>query len=689
MPTLTERLLDRFLPAAVRTDAVSSTEGVSGYSGSAILNALSGLGGARDSGSAARPNLQRDYLTQDELVALMRGGLYRRIVETLPGWATKKGWTITDDTAEEDPLEKPLRDLKVVQKIRKADTLGRALGEARILLVTEDGAALDQPLAPERVRKLHRLVVLDRREFTPRRYNGDAIEGELGEPDLYWLHPRRQGVARQGEVVHASRLLRFYGDDLPPSELSWGSGDTVWGADAIGQTIWDGIRNLSQVGAGGAKLAQELSVAVFKFEAIRAQSAGDQAAAFFARAKLMHMMKSLVNGVILGVGDDYQRIPANPSGFGQISEHAMKELAALSRIPLPLLYGEAPGGLNADGESWKENWYGEVGSHQEDRYREPLETIVEILYHAEAGGPPGEWKVEFNPLRELTEQERAQLRVLHTQADSAAIADGVLSVEESRSRYTQPGGYQLELQPVDPEPPEPEEPSPELLAEAEAMVLQQQAAKQPPPGQEPPPAKAKEEPPPPATKKDATEGAVWIGVRLPEALGAGWVQAGLEVIRIVGTLSNPDDDPHVTVLYLGQVDEGRLGEILEAVREVAREHPTKALHAEKLRVFEPGEHSKGLWPVVLEVLPRWDGLHRLHAELLQRLAHLVSVRQFPSYQPHLTLGYAADLEAEARARVLELRLDGLHWTAGALEVRHGRELVEVVPLTGRGDAEDA
>jgi len=466
-------------PVDLRTDS-SSTDGYSNqsnYSGSAMSNPLSGLGGYRDSGAQARPNTEREYLTTDELVALLRGGLYRRICQLHPSWATTKPWIITDDTKSEHPLHAEMKTLNVRATFRRADTWGRGLGECMVLMVTDDPAPLSEPLDPTKVKRLHRLEIFDRREFWPLRYNADLSTGTLGAPTHYSIQPRRamatvNGKKWQLDNVHASRLLRFYGDDLPPSELPFAGSDysAAWGADAVGQTIWDACRNLSQTGSAGARVAQELSIAVFKVAPPRAS--GDESASWISRIRTLNMMKSVANAVLLSPGEEFQRIAANPSGYRDISDHAKMELALVLGAPMTLLFGEAPGGLNTDGSSWQALWYQSVGDWWEDRYRPQLERLLPVLYHSTIGTIPDEWGVSFPPLGDLSERERADIRLVHTQADAAAILDGVLTPDEiRRMRYGQQGGYQIDLQPVEdiPERPAPQG-DPEAEAAAQRMV---------------------------------------------------------------------------------------------------------------------------------------------------------------------------------------------------------------------------
>lgn len=681
---LAEAAIARLDGSYLRGDAGTQTAhgATSGMSGAAILNALSGIGSGLDSGSTARPNISREYLSPDELTALMRGSVYRRIIELLPRWATVRGFTITDSTDELRPLAAAMRRLKVRDVFRRSDTWGRALGESRVLLVTSDMDRLDQPLVPGKVRRVVRLEVLDRTEFTAEAFEGDVSRGALGDPVLYQVHPMRRTVGFGGRI-HASRLLRFYGDPVPPSQA--GFGVWGWGADAVGQTLWDGIRNLSQTGAAGARAAQELSVSVFKLASGGAQRAGDDRASALGVMALLNRMKSIANMVLLTPADAYERVNVNATGYADLSRGAQMELALLTGYPLALLFGEAPSGLSTDATSWITNWHANVAAWREERYREPLETLAELLYVSEQGGTPDEWAVEFPPLGDLTERERAEIRLLTTQADSAAILDGVLTPSEVRARYTTPGGYVYDLQPVvDVEPLPPAAVDPAVEAEARRLVEAAGAAPGDAPGVPPGVGGVAAQPAPTTDRLDAVEGAVWIGAVLPDAARAAWNAAVVAVEGVTGRLEAPGDDPHVTVLYMGQVDAAALPEVLEIARQVAeRVQPTEAA-AEHAHAFAPGPGSDGRWPVVLDVCRAW-GLWEVQAQLLPRLAHLITARQFPAYRAHVTLGYAADLSPEQQAALAELELPEAEWMIGGIQVRYGARVLATAPFAGRMD----
>ncbi|MFT5686793.1 MAG: phage-related protein (TIGR01555 family) [Myxococcota bacterium] len=428
--------------AGIHHDAAGGAETGSGH-----FSDLSGMGGLNDKSASARPNLYRLYLNERELIAELRSGPYRRICEILPRWATWKGVTVTDDTDDEAPLQQALTDLSVMARIAEADTWARGLGEAMIWMVTDDPADLSEPLDPTTVRAVRNLVVLDAREFSPATYETDPEDPQYGKPSSYHIHPRRMGIVGHSEPVHHTRLLRFVGHDLPHGTR--GALGTLE-CDAIGQVLWDALRNLGQTSAAGAVAAQELSVGVFKLQGLAGKMASGDPAAMLKSVKNINKMKSLINAVLLGRGDDYQRIPFNPSGYKDLLEGARLALALVTSIPLALLFGEAPAGLSTDEKSWWANWTATVSQHQLLRYTKPLQRLIRCLYAA-AGGEPEDWSVSWNPIGELSERELAEIRKLHTEADSMALADGVLlDAQVRRSRYG-PEGFSLTIQPLTPE----------------------------------------------------------------------------------------------------------------------------------------------------------------------------------------------------------------------------------------------
>jgi len=381
-------------------------------------------------------------------------------------------------------------------------------------------------------------------------------------------------------------------------------------------------------------------------------------------------MKSVAQSVLLTPGDDFQRVAANPSGYKDISDHARLELSLMLGAPVTLLFGEAPGGLNTDGSSWQSLWYQAVADWQIDRYEPPLRQLVTVLYHVERNALPKEWSIDFLPLGDLSEKEQADIRLVHTQADAAAIMDGVLTPDEIRKqRYAQPGGYRHSMQPVEDDPKPARTPTPDDPAAEEAarrMIEEQIAAQQA------------------QDRADASEDSLCLLVPVPQAGIEEHAEWRRKAEAIVGPLAH-DEPPHVTVLYLGDVDPARDGEVEALARPIAETMSPQRMATSGLQVLGTA--------AVLE----HDGwtLRELNEKLLRALAHMVSAKQFPGYRAHETLGYSETMRPEDVGRLLELQRDWVAerdedkspgWIASRLELRRGDRVVATFPfLANRKD----
>lgn len=419
-------------------------------SGGGMRNAFSGLGLASDMATQGRPNLWRQPLSLEELDVSYQTGIYGRIVDVLPNYATRK-W-VKLDGAGAARVNDRLGDLAAQARVRSGDRWGQCHGESRVLLVTDDPMPKRAKLIPRTVKRVKAMHVLDAREFSPASWCTDLEDPLWGEPETYHVHSVRPGGSING-VVHASRLLRFYGHERPPSARARNE-VLPWGADAIGQRIWDGVRGLAQTAGAGERLALELSVAVFKIGSLMQKAGGDGRDAFTGAVRLMNWTKSVANAILLGPNDEYQRVSANPTGFKDLSENAQRYLAAVTGRPLVLLFGQSPGGLNSDGDSWWNHWRNTVAQHQEERYRPPLEFLIDLLYYETLEEVP-RYTLTFNPLGELTPMEEASVRLTNAQRDEIYLRNQVYSAERvAKSRFG-PDGYQ-EIGPPDEDEGEPE-----------------------------------------------------------------------------------------------------------------------------------------------------------------------------------------------------------------------------------------
>ena len=427
-----------------------------------IINSLSGLGGGYDKGTTARPDTSRIPLNFQELTVLYRhNGYAQRFIDIIPAEVTRKGWRIRDDSPDIDPMDAETRRLCIPERAREALTWGRLYGGGYLLIVTDEVAEpgtkshdlLRQPLDLSRVRAVRNLVVLDPSECQPYVYEGHLTSPRFREPAI-WLVSPNSGSGTQamagGQQVHHSRILVFPGRRLPSSIRYSNRGID----DSVLESVWDAIRNKTSVDQAAASICQELKLNVMKIEGLANMSTSDQADTFEMRMKVLARTKSLLNMVLMGEGETFESLATPMSGFDQLDANAKEALSAATGMPITLLFGEAPSGLNTDGESHRTLWGNVVAGVQHGVLRDPLTQLYTVLYAAKDGPTKGEapasWNVEFLPLDELTETEQAALEKTHAETDAIRVSTGILPAEHiAASRYGEKG-YQNALLPYDP-----------------------------------------------------------------------------------------------------------------------------------------------------------------------------------------------------------------------------------------------
>jgi phage-related protein (TIGR01555 family) len=108
------------------------------------------------------------------------------------------------------------------------------------------------------------------------------------------------------------------------------------------------------------------------------------------------------------------------AGLPEMMDRSMMRVAAAAEMPLTLLFGRSPAGMNATGESDIRGWYDTVADAQTDELKPNLERLLKLIMLAQdsptRGKVPERWAVEFHPLWQPTELEAAT--VLKLKADT-------------------------------------------------------------------------------------------------------------------------------------------------------------------------------------------------------------------------------------------------------------------------------
>jgi len=649
-----------------------------------IVNALSGLGGSNDKGTAGRPDRTRMPLDFTELTSLFRfNGYATRFVTILPEEATRKGWRIDDGTPNVALMEAEDKRLGIPGAVREATTWARLYGGAVILIVVDEdvppelqdrpGDVLRTPLDWSRVRRVLNLVVMDPSEAQPFVYESDLRSPRFRHPRLWQVSPNANGVLAGGRIVHHTRILYFGGRKLPATIRLVNQGFD----DSILEAVWDQVRNKTSIDQAGALIAQELKLNVVKIEGLASLSTSDQADLFEMRMKMLAKSKSLNNLVLIGDGETFESLSTPMSGYENLDANSRDALAAVSALPQTVWFGDTAGVLGGDaGATHRPLWANVVAAWQHDNLDDPLTYLYRGLYLSSEGVThgvePAKWKIVYLPLDELTEKAQADLELVQAQADATRVQAGILPPEHiARSRYG-PAGYRTELLPYDPEA----EDAAQLAAARQRQAELEAAGGNPGAGAggggqpQPSPAPTDEGTP----HRDALPGERTAYIYAEPSDMAAWraAQAAVEaVVPLQGY--RPESGRlvrgHVTALFFGPVPERAAVPLAYQTGQQARLMLGSPLLVRGLELW-PTEDGRTVVVLALDA-PAMDAAHQ---GLAASCARWIAVDPPPGgYRAHATLGFVSGLTEEQRRGLQALAVPPSLGTVARVALSRGSE----------------
>jgi phage-related protein (TIGR01555 family) len=176
-------------------------------------------------------------------------------------------------------------------------------------------------------------------------------------------------------------------------------------------------------------LLQDASQGVIKIKDLMHMIAANRPA-LLARMELLDTSRSVARAVLLDAeNEEFTRVSTSFAGLPELLDRIMQRMSAATRIPVTLLMGRSAAGMNATGDSDFRAFYDSVKSEQRDRLEPVLLQIYRLLAIARGEDPEG-ISIEFHPLWEMSEAERALLEKQDAERDSALITSGVLYPEE-------------------------------------------------------------------------------------------------------------------------------------------------------------------------------------------------------------------------------------------------------------------
>lgn len=393
---------------------------------------------------------QSDVIAPDVALDIWRGDpLAARIVETVPNEMLREGFCLsikeddgdgTEDRAE--VIENAWEDLGLEEVLREALCYERGYGGGAIMIGANDGQAdLTQPLAIERVQSVEWLTALEARDLTPVTWYTDPGAPKFGRPATYRINPVRQGTASEkgapkiepGVDVHESRFVIFPG--ITVSRRAVSSQLAGWG-DTVLTRVWAVLRDFNMSWSSAAVLVHDFAQAVFGIKGLSTIMSADNRDLFVTRMQMVDLSRSTARAVLIDAeGESFKREATPVTGLPDLLDRFATLLAAAADMPLTLLMGQSPAGLNATGESDIRFFYDRIRSAQRRKVAPAVRYITRIMMQA-SGGVPKKWGIKFNPLWQPTAKEQAEARKIQADTDAIYLDRSVVDADEvTASRF--------------------------------------------------------------------------------------------------------------------------------------------------------------------------------------------------------------------------------------------------------------
>ena len=384
----------------------------------------------RDRSRAAQPYVEvLDYQT---LLALWQGDdKGSRIAEQPPRDALRSDLIVdVGDPEVSRTVRGKLDDLQLVPRILDGLIQERVFGGAATLLVVDDGRDLSLPIDLSRISSVRALVPLEAQYLLPSVWDDNPLSPSFGKVLIWRTTPT--GTGSIATEIHRDRLLVYPGIETTAQVRRERQG---WG-DSIYFRLW---RTLQQWGAAveGVGLLLGDKSKILKMRGLAELLGANDRSVVESRASALFDLLATYGIGIIDSDETLDRFEASLTGVPDTLDRLTSRLAAAAGIPVTVLLGEAPAGLNATGDSDVRNYYDRLQADRTAKIVPLVERVVRLILLSKTGPTqgvePAMWTASFAPLWQPTPSEEAEIEAKQATTDKTLVEAKIRSVDEVRA----------------------------------------------------------------------------------------------------------------------------------------------------------------------------------------------------------------------------------------------------------------
>lgn len=352
---------------------------------------------------------------------------------------TRAGVTQSGVAPEDaEQIETAVTALNVWNDVNDALKWARLYGGCLVVMLV-DGQDVSTPFRLETVSKgqFKGLLVLDRWMVNPSL--GDLVTEygpHLGTPKFYDV--TATAPALSGKRIHHTRCIRLEGIRLPYWQRVQ---ENLWGISVL-ERLYDRMLAFDSASTGAAQLVYKSYIRTYKIKGLRQIIAqgGQPMAGLQQYVEMMRQFQGIEGLTLLDANDEFEA--TTNSAYGGLADTLQQfgqQLAGALQIPITRLFGQSPGGLDSSGESDLRTYYDNIKQQQERDLRTGLTLIYRATAASEGLQLEDGYKIEFNSLFEMNDQQKAETAGSVATAVGAAYNDGILDQATALEELRQSG----------------------------------------------------------------------------------------------------------------------------------------------------------------------------------------------------------------------------------------------------------
>ena len=410
------------------------------------------------------------FLGFQELALMTQRAEYRRPAEILAKEMTRK-WIKLQVTGEQDKqealdqIEAEMKRLNLQGVIRKAAEQDGFFGRSQIYVDLgvdfNERDELRTPLSAHanKVKKgsLKGLTVIEPLWTYPNNYNStNPMDPAFYKPQSWFI---------MGTEVHASRLLTIIGRPLPDLLKP----AYAFGGLSLSQMAKPYVDNWLRTRQSVSDLLHAFSIMGLKTNMTDILNGG---ASEMLRRRMQMFNAHRDNRGMFVMDKDTEEllnVSAPLSGLDHLQAQSQEQMSSVTGIPLSILLGITPTGLNASTDGEIRTFYQWVESQQEATLTAPVNFILSLIQLNLWGKIDPDITFIWEPLWSMDEKEQAEIRKTDADTDAVYLQEGVITQQEVRARIANAEdspyaglGLSVELEPPQPDPSQEPDPMAEV-----------------------------------------------------------------------------------------------------------------------------------------------------------------------------------------------------------------------------------